>query len=540
MKQPVKAALYMRLSRDDEEYGDSVSIETQRKIIRQYAEENHLYVVGEYIDDGWSGTNFDRPDFQRMIEDTKTGKVNCIITKDLSRFGREHIQADYYLEIDFPSRNIRYIAVSDNEDTEKGLSDFVPFKNLFNEWFARDTSRKVKSAFKAKFQAGEHICKYAPLGYMKDPQIKNHLIPNPETRWIIEKIFSLAYQGNGCARILRYLCENKVPTAAWWIFKEKGTGEYSFDGESDERRYAWSIAQVKKIMKDPTYIGHSVHYTETKISFKNKKRVKHRLEDCVITENTHEPLVSVEVFEEVNRQIKRRHRPKKDGEILIFSGLLYCSECGRTMTYGYNSKASKPWAYYSCRKYTQGLKKCSIHYIRYDVIYECILNRIKLMIGTMKNDDGEILRQVMQQQTDEISANSKKVVSDLDRAKRRLKVVDDLLSKLYEDRIAGELSERNFAVLSQKYQTEQDELEQKITELSAHVNKAQNQASGVERFMESLRQQQNPEELTSQLLRDLIDKIIVHEAVKKEDGTKEQELEIYWRFVGRVDETLYL
>ena len=182
MKQPYNTALYMRLSRDDENFGDSVSIETQRTILRQFAKENNLRVYDEYIDDGWSGTNFDRPNFRRMMADVEAGKVNCIASKDLSRFGREHIMMDYYLEFVFPEKGIRYIAVSDNEDTEKGLSDFVPFKNLFNEWFAKDTSRKVKNSLHAKFLAGERIFSYAPLGYKRDPEIKNRLIIDEETR----------------------------------------------------------------------------------------------------------------------------------------------------------------------------------------------------------------------------------------------------------------------------------------------------------------------------------------------------------------------
>ena len=200
MKQPYNTtiyntALYMRLSRDDENYGDSVSIETQRTILQQYAKEQGLHVVGEYVDDGWSGTNFERPDFQRMMDDMEAGKVNCIVTKDLSRFGREHVMMDYYLEFLFPEKRVRYIAVAENEDTEKGLSDFVPFKNLFNEWFAKDTSRKVKAAFKAKFATGQRIGAYAPIGYRKHPEIKNKLIIDEETRWIVEKIFDLAIDG---------------------------------------------------------------------------------------------------------------------------------------------------------------------------------------------------------------------------------------------------------------------------------------------------------------------------------------------------------
>ena len=193
-QQENNTALYLRLSRDDENYGDSVSIETQRTILRQFVQDNGFHVVEEYVDDGWSGTNFDRPAFKRMIEDVESGKINCIITKDLSRFGREHVMMGYYLEFYFVEKNVRYIAVSDGEDTEKGLSDFVPFKNLFNEWYAKDTSRKIKASMNAKFKAGERTCAYAPIGYKKHPEIKNKLAIDEETRWIVEKIYEYALE----------------------------------------------------------------------------------------------------------------------------------------------------------------------------------------------------------------------------------------------------------------------------------------------------------------------------------------------------------
>ena len=249
MKQLIyRVALYMRLSRDDEDYGESVSIETQRKIITQFANEQHFIIVDEYIDDGWTGTNFDRPAFQRMMEDVESGKVNCIITKDLSRLGREHIMMDYYLEFYFPEKRIRYIAVTENEDTEKGLSDFVPFKNLFNEWFAKDTSRKVKAAFKAKFAAGDRICAYVKIGYKRHPEIKNRIVPDEETRWIPEKIFDLAYHGAGAAKITRTLIAEKVPTPSWINYQRFGTFAHVYQNAPEEKRYAWTVAQVKYIL----------------------------------------------------------------------------------------------------------------------------------------------------------------------------------------------------------------------------------------------------------------------------------------------------
>lgn len=232
MKQQIyNTALYLRLSRDDELQGESSSITTQRSMLRLYAKEHHLNVIDEYIDDGWSGTNFDRPSFQRMIEDIEAGKINCVVTKDLSRLGRNYIMTGQYTELYFPSHNVRYIAIDDGVDSEKGESEIAPFKNIINEWVARDTSRKVKSAFKTKFAEGAYYGAYAPLGYKKHPDIKGKLLVDEETKWIVEKIFSLAYQGYGSAKITKILREEKVPTASWLNFTRYGTFAHIFEGK---------------------------------------------------------------------------------------------------------------------------------------------------------------------------------------------------------------------------------------------------------------------------------------------------------------------
>ena len=325
MKQPYKTALYYRLSRDDENFGDSVSIETQRTILQQFARDNQFHVVDEYIDDGWSGTNFDRPAFQRMMDDVDAGRINCIITKDLFRFGREHVMMDYYLEFVFPEKGIRYIAVTENEDTEKGLSDFVPFKKMFNEWFAKDTSRKVKAALHAKHAAGQRICIYAPLGYKKHPEIKNAIIVDDETKWIVEKIFELAYHGSGAASIAHRLIEEKVPTSGWLNYTRYGTFAHIYADAPEEKQYDWSIGQVKEILKDETYIGNSIHNKQTNISYKNKKKIRKPKEEWVRIENTHEPIIPKDVFYHVQEQIASRRRKQKDGTTKIFLGS--CKMC---------------------------------------------------------------------------------------------------------------------------------------------------------------------------------------------------------------------
>lgn len=538
MKQPYNTALYYRLSRDDENFGDSVSIETQRTILQKYARDNGFHVVDEYIDDGWSGTNFDRPDFQRMMADVDAGKINCIITKDLSRFGREHVMMDYYLEFVFPEKKIRYIAVTENEDTEKGLSDFVPFKNLFNEWFAKDTSRKVKAAFHAKHAAGQRICTYAPLGYKKHPEIKNALIIDEETRWIIEKIFALAVHGAGAAKIARALVIEKVPTASWLNFQRYGTFAHVFENAGEEKAYAWTIAQVKCILKDETYIGNSVHGKQTNISYKNKKRVRKAETEWFRVENTHEAIISREVFEKVQEQIASRRRQMKDSTTQIFAGLVRCADCGWSMSFATNKQNKNPYSYFNCTNYRQYGKTggtCTAHYIRYDVLYTYVLSRIQYWSKQAQVNEDRLLQHILKAGDKERAAIAKRKNAELNRAEKRKTELDRLFGKLYEDWVAGRITEYNFNMLSQKYQTEQQELIEKIDILKTELVKKQQTVIDAEKWIALIKQYANPKELTAELLNTLIEKIVIHEAVKGEGGMRDQEIEIFYRFVGKIE-----
>ena len=540
MKQPNSAklyntALYMRLSRDDENYGDSVSIETQRTILRQYAAEHGLHVFSEYVDDGWSGTNFERPGFQRMMDDVEAGKVNCIVTKDLSRFGREHVMMDYYLEFIFPEKQVRYISVTENEDTEKGLSDFVPFKNLFNEWFAKDTSRKVKAALHAKFAAGQRTFAYAPLGYKRHPEVKNALAIDEETRWIVEKIFDLAVHGAGAARITRILVNEKVPTPGWINYKRDGTFANIYAGAPEEKAYAWTIAQVKSILKDETYIGNSIHNKQTNISYKNKKKVRKPKEEWFRVENTHEPLVSKEDFARVQELIATRRRQQKDGSAQIFSGLVKCADCGWSLAFSTNRQNKKPYSYYHCSKNGQGLHQCTMHYIRYDVLYTYVLARVQYWARQAALNEEHLVQRLLRSGDKERTASQQKQTTELNKAEKRKTELDHLFAKMYEDWAAGRITEYNFNMLSQKYQAEQQELARKIETLQAALAAQQQSAADAEKWVRLVKQYTNPTELTAELLNALIEKILVHEAVKNPDGTKDQEIEIYYRFIGKVE-----
>lgn len=540
MKQPnntmiYNTALYLRLSRDDELQGESGSIQTQRMMLRQYAEEHGLTVVGEYIDDGWSGTNFDRPGFQRMIDDIEEGKINCVVTKDLSRLGRNYILTGQYTEIYFPSKGVRYIAVNDNVDTLNGESELAPFLNILNEMHARQTSKKVKAAMRTRFANGAHYGAYAPLGYIKDPDKSGHLLVDPETKWIIEKIFDLAVHGHGAASITHILVDEKVPTPGWLNFQRYGTFANIYAGASEEKSYAWTVAQVKSILKEETYIGHSVHNKQSNISFKNKKKVRKPQEEWYRVENTHEAIISEEVFQKVQELIASRRRRQKNGTTQIFSGLVKCADCGWSLAYGVNSQNKNPYAHYHCSKYGQGLRQCSMHYIRYDVLYAYVLARLQYWSMLAQKDEDKLLKRLLNASDRERNSAKKKQAAELKKAEKRKAEVDGLFAKMYEDWSAGRITEYNFNMLSEKYQNEQRELETKIRQLHETMEAAVQTAADAEKWIALMKQYVNPVELTAELLNTLIEKITVHEAVKGEDGSREQEVEIYYRFIGKID-----
>ncbi|EGN38269.1 hypothetical protein HMPREF0988_01508 [Lachnospiraceae bacterium 1_4_56FAA] len=503
--------------------------------LRQYAAEHGLTVVDEYIDDGWSGTNFERPSFQRMIDDIEDGKINCVVTKDLSRLGRNYILTGQYTEIYFPSKGVRYIAINDNVDTINGESELAPFLNILNEMHARQTSKKVKAAMHTRFANGAHYGAYAPLGYVKDPDKKGHLLIDPETRWIVEKIFDLAVHGRGAASITRILVEEKVPTPGWLNYERYGTFANIYAGAPAEKAYAWTIAQVKSILKEETYIGHSVHNKQSNISFKNKKKVRKPQEEWYRVENTHEAIISEEVFQKVQELIASRRRKRRNGTTQIFAGLIKCADCGWSLAYGENKQNKNPYGYYHCSKNGQGLRQCSMHYIRYDVLYAYVLARLQYWSMLAQKDEDKLLKRLLNASDRERNSAKKKQAAELKKAEKRKAEVDGLFAKMYEDWSAGRITEYNFNMLSEKYQNEQKELETKIRQLHEMMEAAVQTAADAEKWIALMKQYVNPVELTAELLNTLIEKITVHEAVKGEDGSREQEVEIYYRFIGKID-----
>jgi DNA invertase Pin-like site-specific DNA recombinase len=523
------------LSRDDELQGESGSIQTQRMMLRQYAAEHGLTVMDEYIDDGWSGTNFDRPGFQRMIDDIEDGKINCVVTKDLSRLGRNYILTGQYTEIYFPSKGVRYIAINDNVDTLNGESELAPFLNILNEMHARQTSKKVKAAMHTRFANGAHYGAYAPLGYIKDPDKTGHLIVDEENRWIIEKIFDMAAHGIGAGKITRLLIEEKVPTAGWINFQRDGTFAHIYAGAPEEKAYAWTIAQVKSILKEESYIGHSIHNKQSTISFKNKKKIRKPKDEWFRVENTHEAIISEELFRQVQEQIASRRRPTKDGKTQLFAGLVKCADCGWSLAYGVNKQNSVPYAFYHCSKNGQGLHQCSMHYIRYDVLYAYVLSRLQYWSQLAQKSEEKLLKHVLNASDKQRNSAKKKQTSELSKAEKRKAEVNGLFAKMYEDWSSGRITEYNFNMLSEKYQKEQEKLDKRIQELRTEIDAAARTEADAEKWVALVKQYVNITELDAGLLNSLIEKILVHEAVKKEDGTREQLVEIHYRFIGKID-----
>ena len=528
--------LYERLSRDDELQGESNSISTQRMILRNYAAEHDLNVVDEYIDDGYSGTTFDRPGFKRMIADIEAGKINCVVTKDLSRLGRNYLLTGQYIELFFPAHNVRYIAIDNNVDSENQQSnEFTPFLNIINEWYARDVSRKVKRALYTRNEAGAHYGAYAPLGYIKDPDQKGHLLIDEETRWIVKKIFSLALQGNGAAKITKILTDEKIPTPGWLNFQRYGTFSNIYADAPEEKTCAWTIAQVKSILKDETYIGNSVHNKQTNISFKDKRKIRKPQEEWWTVENTHEAIILKDDFQKVQEMIASRRRQRKDGTTQIFAGLIKCADCGWSLSYGVRRQKKVDVPFYHCSKNGQGLRQCSMHYIRYDVLYSYVLSRLQYWFKEVQQDENQLLQQILKCSDGNRSLEKKKTVSELKKAQKRQSEIDILFGRMYEDRVTGKITERNFSMLSDKYQKEQEGLAVVIDSLQQQLAWEAQKTMDAEKWISLIKQYTYPTELTAEMLNAFIEKILVHEAVKDEQGNRVQEVEIFYRFIGRID-----
>ena len=534
-------AIYCRISKDDDNKAESSSIANQKIILTKYVEQQKWHIYDYYCDDGISGTTFNRPDFNRMIEDIDNGKVNLVITKDLSRLGRDYIKTGFYTEVYFAEKQVRYIALNDNIDTIHNDNDIAPFKNILNEMYAKDCSRKVKAAYKIKAARGDHHGAYPPFGYMKDPNQVGKLLIDEESAQIVRQIFSLSAQGNGASRIRAYLVENKCPTPAAYLHRKNPKYyEAYFRDKKPEDHYAWSVTAVTRVLKDEVYLGRIIHGREISLSYKTKERKFQTRDKWTIVDGTHEPLVDIETWNTIRERCKSRTSPNKQGEVHMFSRLIRCADCGWAMNLcaQQNNKNGKiPNAerrYFHCGKYRQyGKTQCSTHIISYPRLRQLILDDIRSFAYFALVNEGELLKTLTTDGNEKISQKRNQYQKDLERHQKRLNELDVFFPKLYEDNAIGKLTDRNFALISAKYQKEQDELTVTVSELEKQLKMLESAVADVSTWVELIRQYTDIEDLNASLLNELIERIDIHER-QQIDGVRHQRIDIYYRFVGLI------
>ncbi|MFZ5988396.1 MAG: recombinase family protein [Bacillota bacterium] len=530
-QQIYNAGIYCRLSAEDNLAGESGSISTQRTLLTQYCKSQGFTITDYYVDDGFSGTNFDRPDFERLLNDIDKGKINVVLTKDLSRFGRDYIQAGYFIEKVFERKNVRYIAVDDNIDTLNNNNDILmPIKNVLNDMYARDVSRKTRAAFNAKARNGEYIVSRPPFGYKKDPNNKHKLIVDEEAARTVRYIFKLCSEGNGYNRITKILRKDGYlnPIA---YFNRNNPDYYKADYW--RKPFDWHITSIRCILSNMVYLGHTIYGKQRVKIMSTSKKIKAPEEDWVITYNTHEPLVSQETWDLVQSMLKSRKRETRTGEIQIFSGLLSCSDCGSALTYAGKQKGTTRKGEYSCWFYkTHGKEYCSSHYITYDNLYKIVIEDIRMNARLAERYEDRYLRQLMDADTAKQKKQVEKDKKEIEATKLRIADLDTIIKKLYEDNVLGKITDKRFASLSGDYEKEQQELSEKLEALTEKVRTARDNADKAQHFLGFIRKYTELDELNAKILNELIDKIVVHHKTVNEVGERVQKIEIFYKFVG--------
>lgn len=530
-KQPDKiTALYCRLSRDDEQDGLSGSIKNQQAILEKYAQENGFKNTRVFIDDGWSGTNFARPAFTEIMELAEKGRIGTLIVKDHSRLGRNRLIVGQLLEEGFDSLGVRYIAIMDNIDTAKGISDLVPMQDLFNEWHAKNTSQKVRNVCKSKGMSGAPLTTNPPYGYLKDPESKNGWIVDEEAAKIVRQIFAWCVDGLGPTQIAKHLKAAKVPTP---------TEHWSNIGRNCSNLpavpYNWCSDTVANILSKQEYCGDTVNFRSTTKSFKNKKKIERPPEEWQIFKNTHPAIIDREVFALVQELRKHRRRPTKSGIVSPFSGLLYCADCGEKLYYSVTNNYKREQAYFFCSSYRKNSEVCSAHYIREKVVEQIVLESMQRILLNVQAFEKEFARKQMDCYTEDKKKQLAAKHRELSRAKKRIAEIDTLIQKIYEDNASGKLSDERYATLSLSYEEEQKTLKAAVPELQSFLETETDKTESLQCFIQKVKQITELKVLTPELIHEFVDKIVVY-ASRYLDGKRVQLLDIYYSGVGILHE----
>ena len=530
LKQQVRiTALYCRLSRDDEYSGDSMSIQTQKAMLERYAREQGFTNCQFFVDDGYSGTNYNRPDFQRLLALVEDGKVEVIIVKDLSRLGRDYLQTGYYREVVFPEHDTRFIAINDNVDTANGDNEFAPFKDIINEWYAKDCSRKVRSAFRTKALNGEYTGGYPAYGYRKDPEDRHRLIPDDHAP-IVQRMFRMALEGDTCFHIAKTLEAEQIPTPRAFLMDEHG--KYKTN-ERVKHPYAWGKTTVRQILSNPIYLGKLVSQRYKTKSFKDKKIVPRPEDEWITVENTHEPLVDQETFDTVQERIQIKQPATWANSHNIYRGLLFCDGCHTRMVFSART-GRKSLGHFCCNKHRRyGGTECSNHYITLEQVNELLLGDIRTHARLAAADKEKYVEHLMN--LSELKWNGEKASyqKEADRCQHRISELDAILKKLYEDRVFGVISDERYAAMSADYEAEAKKLNDRYNELQGLLANYTKQSRNAKDFAKLVEPYTDIAEVTAELLHTLVDKIVVHEK-EVVDGEIIMLVDIYYRFIGKV------
>lgn len=527
-------ALYCRLSRDDGTESESNSIGNQKKLLSQKAKEMGLTDTKYYVDDGYTGTNFNRPGFQQLIDDIEIGLVSAVMVKDLSRLGRDYVSVGNYTDSYFPEHNVRFIAVNDAIDSDEGESEIAPFKNILNEMYARDISKKIRSSHRLRGSMGEPLSQ-PPYGYMKSAENKKKWIIDPEAATVVKSIFKMCLDGKGNETIARELQENKVliPMAYW---QSKGLNRGGKKTQTNP--YKWCKTTVQKILSQQEYCGDIINFKTYSKSFKNKTRYENSKENWAVFKNVNEPIINRETFETVQKFIsktKRRAPKKENGERSIFNGLIYCGDCHSKMRY-HTSTSNKEIHYFTCSDNKVDYRgKCpGRHYVRADALEEVVKLELRRLVEMLEIDESYFAQLLLRKNDEEREKDKKFLESELQKAIARNNTVSQIYEKLYEDNVIGKVSDEWFVELSHKYEKERMNLKAKIADTRHKIEELKNNNSEYEKFISAIRRFMQMDNLTSPLLRELIDHIDIFET----EGTgksRTQRIVIYYRFIGYIE-----
>ena len=525
--------LYCRLSQEDMQAGESESIQNQKLILQRYADEHHFFNTRFFVDDGFSGVSFERQGLQAMLREVEAGKVATVITKDLSRLGRNYLKTGELIEIVFPEYEVRYIAINDGVDTAREDNEFTPLRNWFNEFYARDTSKKIRAVKQAKAQKGERVNGEVPYGYIADPNDRNHLLPDPETANVVKQIFAMYVRGDRMCEIQNWLREHEILTVSELRYRR--TGSCRHPRPHPTCIYNWPDKTLYDILTRKEYLGHTITGKSYKVSYKSKKTKKNPEEKQYFFPNTHEALIDEETFDLAQKRIATRHRPTKVETIDIFSGLLFCGECGYKMYLQQGAGTLERKHAYTCGKYRNRIRTgevCTTHYIRKSVLQELVLADLQRVLSYVRNNEQDFIETANEYNAKATQKALTQQRKELEKAQARMGELNLLFRKLYEDNALGKLSDEQFAFLTSGYDDEKKMLTHKIAELSTVIDTATERSTDVKRFVALVRKYTEINELTYENVHELIDRILIHELDKE---TNTRKIEILYSFVGRVE-----